>query len=139
MAFRIILTMIFTALGTVCAILSIGLTCNWGSSPWLFAEGWFQNYISNFTFQRLTVDTWVVFVPMALGALLFLLNLIVSIVRRARRLLIPFVLLAFAGTVWATYVYAATPAPMAMWAGILSYASIIFAVLGQAFALGSVE
>lgn len=139
MAKRIILTMIFTALGAVCAILSIGLSCNWGQSPWLFPEGWFDAYIANFKFQVWTIDVCLVLFPALLGAFLFLINFIVSLIVGGRRLLTPFILLAFAATIWSTYVYAAIPAPVAALPGVLCYVAIFCSLLGQLFALGKVK
>ena len=136
---RIFLTMIFTVLGVVAAVLSIGFTSNWGQSPWLFPEGWFDAYIANFQFQVWTIDVCLVLFPALLGAFLFLINFIVSLIVGGRRLLTPFILLAFAATIWSTYVYAVIPAPVAALPGVLCYVAIFCSLLGQLFALGKVK
>lgn len=136
---RILWTMIFSVLGVVAAIFSIGLTSNWGQSPWLFPEGWFDVYAANFQFRVWSVDVCIVLFPALLGALLFLINFIVSLIVGARRLLTPFILLSFAATIWSTYVYAVIPAPVAALPGVLCYVAIFCSLLGQLFALGKVK
>ena len=127
---RIIKCIAAPILVLVFSVFAVGLARGWDNMGWLFAWDNVPHYFSNFDFTSGNIDTWIVMVPILLGAVILVFT-IVSAIRSQEWMRLIFGIVTAASTVLATFVYSSAPAPITWLPGVLCYLAILFSLAGQ--------
>ena len=114
----------------VFSVLAAGLARGWDSMGWLFAWDNVPHYFSNFDFTSGNIDTWLVMIPILIGAGLLVFAIVSTILSKEWARLI-LALVAAMATVVATFVYSSAPAPISWMPGIFCYLALLFGLGGQ--------